>query len=210
MRSGLLFAALLSVSTAAGAAPSPAAEAKAEFDKANRFFLAHEFEAALPHFEKAYVLSGKRPSTIRALAQCERALNRYEDALAHFREYLATTPRPTDAGAIEETITLLLEVKAEADRAAEVARAAEQAARDPAPPVPAPLPSAAPSPPPSSAPVALVAPSPPEEEGIWSSPVLWIVGAVAIVGAGVAVGVVAGQPSEPAPYGGSSGVVLGR
>lgn len=208
MRSALLYCALLAVATPALAAPSPAAEAKAEFDKANRFFLAHEFAAALPHFEKAYVLSGKRPSTIRALAQCERALNRYDEALTHFREYLATTPRPADAAAIEETITLLLEVKAEADRAAEAARKAELAAREPPPP-PSPLPSAAPSPPPSSAPIALVSP-PPAEESVWSSPVLWIVGAVAIVGAGVAVGVVAGQPSEPAPYGGSSGVVLGR
>lgn len=197
---------LLLLAAPALAAPSPAAEAKAEFDKANRFFLAHEFAAALPHFEKAYVLSGKRPSTIRALAQCERALNRYEDALGHFREYLATTPKPADSAAIEETITLLLEVKAEAARVEEAARAAELAAQKPEP---SPLPTAAPSPPPSIAPVVAVTPPPPEES-VWSSPVLWIVGAVAVVGAGVVVGVVASHPSEPAPYGGSAGVVLGR
>ena len=38
-------------------------------------------QLALPHFEKAYVLSGHRSSTILGLAQCHRVLKSYDRAL---------------------------------------------------------------------------------------------------------------------------------
>ncbi|MFO0724725.1 MAG: tetratricopeptide repeat protein [Myxococcota bacterium] len=199
---------LLGGAPPAGAAPSVADQAKQEFDKANRFFEAHEYAAALPHYEQAYRLSKKRPSTIRALAQCERALNHYDDALAHFREYLATKPRPSDAGAIEDTIALILEVKAEADRAA--AGPSPSPAPSPVAVAPSPLPSPTSAPPPPAAVAAAPAPPAAEASSVWSSPVLWVAGAIVLVGGGVAVGVVAAQSSTPAPYGGSSGIVLNR
>lgn len=135
------------------AAPAPAladdaAAAKDAYVKASRFFSAEEYEAALPLFEKAYRLSDRRPVTILGLAQCERALKRYDDAIVHFREYLATGP--ADAPQIEETIALLddlvgLQRTAEAKRRAEdEARARAEAKKKPAP-APAPKPKPAPA-----------------------------------------------------------------
>lgn len=89
---------------------------KVEFEKAMRFYQAQEYDAALPWFEKAYELSGRRPSTIRALAQCERTLKRYDDAIKHFKEYLATEPTPSDADSVKETVRLLEEIMAERAR----------------------------------------------------------------------------------------------
>lgn len=109
--------------TSAVAKPSPKSGAKAgggkaEFEKAMRFYQAQEYEAALPWFQRAYELSGRRPSTIRALAQCERSLKLYERAIEHFREYLATQPTPSDAESVSETVRLLEEIVAEKSREA--------------------------------------------------------------------------------------------
>ena len=60
-------------------------------------------------------LSKKRPSAIRALAQCLRALKKYDAAITRFEEYLATKPTPADADAIKETIRLLQELRLEQD-----------------------------------------------------------------------------------------------
>lgn len=108
-----------------------AAEAKQAFLTASRFFQAEEYDSALPLFEKAYRLSGQRPATIFGLAQCERALKKYEAARVHFKEYLAT--EPANAADVRETIQLLddlIEVRdaAEARRAEEAkAKAAAEA-----------------------------------------------------------------------------------
>lgn len=82
---------------------------KEDFDAATRLFNAEEYEAALPYFERAYTLSGRRPATVLALAQCLRALKRYEDAIARFEEY---RPSATDnAKEIDETLALLTDLK---------------------------------------------------------------------------------------------------
>jgi tetratricopeptide (TPR) repeat protein len=86
-------------------------DGRPEFERAARYYRAQEYEAALPWFQRAYELSKRRPSAIRALAQCERSLHRYDDAIAHFREYLATNPPEEDARAVRETIVLLEELK---------------------------------------------------------------------------------------------------
>lgn len=180
-------------------AQDEAEEAKSSFQKANRFFEAGEYEAALPLYEQAYALSNRRPSTIRALAQCERALKLYERAIAHFREYLET--QPEDAERIIETLELLEEL-----------REASEATPVPPPPPPPevapppPLPTTAPPPPLSTT------PPPPEqtedEGGLLTSPWFWgIVGAVAI-GGGIGLGVALSGTEDP--YGGSTGVVLIR
>lgn len=111
-----------------GPTSSPPA-GRSEFEKATRFFEAEEYEAALPLFERAYELSEKRPSTMRALAQCERALKMYSRSLEHFREYLATDPR--EKASIEETIELLetLEQKALIEAAASAKAQAEEEER---------------------------------------------------------------------------------
>lgn len=109
---------LLLLSDPAGAKPAAKGrDGKPEFEKAMRFYQAQEYEAALPWFEKAYEFSGRRPSTIRALAQCERSLKLYDRAITHFKEYLATQPPPSDADSVSETVRLLEEIVAERDRA---------------------------------------------------------------------------------------------
>lgn len=106
-----------------------ASEAKEAFVTASRFFQAEEYEEALALFEKAYRLSNHRPATIFGLAQCERALKRFEDAKAHFEEYLATAPDNADE--VRETIALiddLVRVREAAEKKrAEEARAQREA-----------------------------------------------------------------------------------
>lgn len=93
------------------ASANTSSDGREEFERATRYYRAQEYQAALPWFQRAYELSNRRPSAIRALAQCERSLNRYDDAIAHFREYLATNPPEEDAQSVRETIVLLEELK---------------------------------------------------------------------------------------------------
>ncbi len=113
-----------------------AEDARSSFVTASRFFQAEEFEAALPLFEKAYELSGHRPATIFGLAQCERSLKHYVEAMAHFREYLATGP--SNAEGVKETLGLLKDLiavrsdaagKRDADAAAKAQARASAAAQ---------------------------------------------------------------------------------
>ena len=112
----LLSLCLLAPGLAFGKPDAQSGGGKREFEKAMRFYQAQEYEAALPWFEKAYELSGRRASSIRALAQCERSLKRYESAIKHFKEYLATQPTPSDASSVAETVRLLEEIVAEQTR----------------------------------------------------------------------------------------------
>lgn len=110
-----------------GAAPALAAQdppGKADYETAARFFDAEEFEAALPYFQRAYELSGKRPAAVLGLAQCLRALKRYGEAIARYEEYLTT--KPMDAAEIEETLRLLRALLAHSEKQA-AERAAAQA-----------------------------------------------------------------------------------
>jgi tetratricopeptide (TPR) repeat protein len=162
-----------------------------EFEKANEFFEAGEYDAALPYYQKAYELSGHRPSTIRALAQCERALRMYEEAILHFKEYLSTSPE--EGPQIEQTLGLLEELRAK--QAEERAKAAAAA------PPPAPEPSVAPPPP-------AITPPPPQEEESGVSPIVWIAIAAAAVGGGVALAFA--LSGERDPYGGTTDTLLLR
>ena len=191
----MLLAVLLST---AGPAADPIEAAKVHFSQGLLLFEAEENDAALVHFEKAYELSGKRASTILALAQCERNLGLYDRALAHLREYLQLYPDATDIAKVRNTI----EVVEQLDRTADVA--------PPSPPQPPETPGGAEGR--TSTPVAdggpLVAPAPaPVEESrsFWSSPVVWIGAGAIVAGSAVAIGVAAS--GEKDPYGGTLGVV---
>jgi tetratricopeptide (TPR) repeat protein len=172
------------VSVAAGpswAAPEPArppraAKAKrapdgrAEFERAMALFQAGDHAGARPLFEQAYTLSGRRPSTTRALAQCERALGNWSRAIELFTEYVASTPTPADAHAIRVTIGELT-----AQQAARLA--AEEAAR-----IAAAAPPPAPAPVPTPPPAVLVAPPTPAPAVRWA-PIVGV-GASALLTAG--------------------------
>lgn len=94
-----------------GAYAQSEASGREEFEKGARFYKAQEYEAALPWFQKAYELSNHRPTTVRALAQCERSLKMYKEAIKHFQEYLDSKPPEKDAKSVRETIALLEELE---------------------------------------------------------------------------------------------------
>jgi TolA-binding protein len=85
-----------------------------ELRAASALFDAKQYDAALPHFVKAYELSERVPETIFMLAQCERALKMDHSAIVHFREYLKTGPDEARAKEVHAALTVLLEKNAPA------------------------------------------------------------------------------------------------
>ena len=165
VRVGVLLLGLVCWGTSAFAAPKKN-DGKAEFEKAMRYYQAQEFEAALPWFEKAYELSGRRASTIRALAQCERSLKRYEPAIVHFEEYLATKPRPSDATAVAETVAILKELVADQQTRAIAEAPPPPPPAEVSPPPPPPPPPRAPPPAPANTPAITATSTPPASTSI--------------------------------------------
>lgn len=185
---------LLAVLTLAAAPPG-----KDEFEQGRTRFEAGDAQGALPWLEAAYERSGRRPSTIRALAQCHRALGHTQDALRYFREYLAT--QPSDAEAVAETIRLL--------EAEEATPRLTPTAPPPAAPVDNFLP--APRPPPVVPAPEVPTPEAPAPAVTEASgpPWLWItLGAVVVAGAVTAAAVLATR--EATPYGGTLDTVVER
>ncbi|MEE2903202.1 MAG: tetratricopeptide repeat protein [Myxococcota bacterium] len=176
-----------------------------EFKRGVRFFRAKEFEAALPLFRKAYELSGHRRSTVLALAQCERALKMYDDAIAHYREYLAMNP--PNAEKIRETVKLTQELL-DAQKEAEGEVEDEPAVAEATPSVP----SAAPSAEAQTKDALIAKPVPPPGSSAQGSDTgsslnvwLWTIGSIVVVGGGAAAGYFLWPQSEA--YGGSAGIV---
>ena len=159
---------------------------KEAFQKGVSLFKAEEYALAHEHLKAAYELSGRRPSTILALAQCERMLKRWDDALAHYREYLASGVSAEETTRVNETIGVIQTLK---EREAKVPKA------QPAPP-----------PPPAAAPLVTEAPAE-EESSVLSSPWLWIATGVAVVGGGIALAFALSGGSEE-PFAGNTGVLL--
>jgi tetratricopeptide (TPR) repeat protein len=188
-------AALIVLSAMLTAASSDAG--KKEFERAMTYFDAGEYEAALPLFQKAYENSGHRPSTIRALAQCERALKMYDPAITHFREYLATDPQ--EAVAIVETVRLLEELRS--------IERTNKAKEPPPEKLPEVREAPAPEPEPAADPkltVETTAPVTEEEDSSW---IWWVaVGAAGVIAGGIGLGLA--LSGEEDPYGGTRGVVL--
>jgi tetratricopeptide (TPR) repeat protein len=92
------------------AAPKADDHGKADYNTGTKYFEAEEFDAALPYFRTAYEKSGRRPATVFALAQCERALKLYPEAITHFEENLASDPE--NKADVSETVRLLKEIDA--------------------------------------------------------------------------------------------------
>jgi tetratricopeptide (TPR) repeat protein len=183
------------------AAPAFAEEldAKQSFEVGRAHFMRGEYADALPHLRRAYVLSQKRPAAIRALAQCERALGNYDEAIALFREYLQATPPPPDREAIEKTIEHLEQKRpqpAELEREPEEADFVWEGRRSP---------SETATPELTAKPVVAEV----EERSIFEQPWFWIAAVVAVGGAAAITFAVA-NGGEPEPYGGSLGRVLHR
>ena len=78
--------------------------AKESFQKASKLFADGQEEAALPHFEMAYEVSGHRGSATIGLAQCERALGHFSAALVHYREYIQRNPDGKNVERVKNTL----------------------------------------------------------------------------------------------------------
>ena len=203
------------LSTLIATAELDAAGAKVAYEKGRTYYLAQEYEAALPHFRTAYELSGRRPSVVLALAQCERALKLFDESLKHYREYLATGPK--NAKDVEQTISLVEGLKR--DHEAEIRKPTPPAPTPstpvPSPPVPSTSVAQTPSnlttlptsvaPPPGVTPTVVAAPAE-EDASFLESPVFWIVSSVAVVGGAVAVGVA--LSASPDYDGGTTKIVM--
>lgn len=198
-RLALALALLLGAPSAWAAPPDAKAKQKAaagggkeEFERAVKLYQAQEYGQACPLFERAVELSGRRPSSLRALAQCERARKNNERAIVVFKEYLAS--KPSDAAQVEETIRVLEKERAQlavtpaipepgsTPPPAPVEPPAVVAAPVASAPPPAPA-AAATNPSPSQTQVALApAPARPARVAPWV-----VVGGAALVGGGGAV-----------------------
>lgn len=181
-----------------------AAAARAEFELGRAHYLRGAYDEALPHLRRAYVLSNKRPSTIRALAQCERMLGSWDDAIALYREYLSTGPGEAEEAAIERVLAELERSRAEA-RTTTTRDEADDALSWGAAPDPVPQDRSAPV-------IELelpTAPGPADAPSLFERPWFWIITGVVVVGSAVALGA-ALQPADEAPLGGSLGRVLRR
>lgn len=175
---------------------SAAPSGKGEYRRATKLYSAARYEAALPHFQRAYEQSEHRPSTTFGLAQCERMLGMYEQAESHLEEFLRTAPVRGRARGRK----LLVKVRA--------------ALRDPEPPVeievPPPLQAVLPRPLPPAAeprPRPELVQTKVQSATILDEPVFWAVSAAVVVASAVGAGLLLSRGS-PTPSGGSSGQVF--
>ena len=126
-------------------ATSTAAPAgKLELERAQALFLQRRYGEALVSYEAAYARSGRRPSTMFALAQCHRALENFEDALRFYEEYRATGLDLEEAARVDNTLEVVMEQLTQ-QRAARAATPARARAPPEPPPALAPPPLAPPA-----------------------------------------------------------------
>lgn len=177
-------------------------QGRSDFERGRRLYFEKNYTAALPHLQRAYELSNKRASTIRALAYCELALDLRAEARTHLLEYLATTPRPADAPEIQKELDAL---DAQALQPENTLKPVERENEEEdfiwdATTRTHPPPPAEPD---------LTPPPPQAEPTLFERPVFWLIlgGTLAAVGAATAIALA--SPSAK-PYGGSQNEVLRR
>lgn len=166
------------------------------------------------------MLSDRRPSTIRALAQCERMLGSWDDAIALYREFLTTGPSAAERSAAEASLAETERARADArpaddpqERRDDPLSWGEEPTRlDPAgldPTRLGPALSIPPRPADEEPHLDGTAPPPEPEGSLVSSPLFWVVAGVVVAGSAIALfTVLPGDTDEP--YGGSLGRVLRR
>jgi tetratricopeptide (TPR) repeat protein len=174
------------------AAAAPAAtdleRAKAHYEAGSGLYQLGRYDEAMHEFSAGYALS-HRPQFALNIAQCYRMLGRYEEARDMIRRFLDEAP--ADAPERPSATRLLAETEAQI-------RA--QGTATP-PPVLEPPPAATKPPPPIAvtAPAATKPPPPPRRSHRAAYIALGVTGAVLVVGAAVAIGLVVAFPTETVP-----------
>lgn len=196
----LVIALLVFIASTAFAKDEPG---RVAFERGRKLFFANQPKEALPHLQEAYRLSNKRPSTIRALAQCERALGHREEATRLYREYLATTPRPNDAAAIEAELRDLEAPTLEPERTLPAIPPREHEEEDfvwEGTRTEAPRTETAEEP--------QLTPLPQAEPSLLERPLFWVIAGGVLAAAGTAVALSFALADDGDPYGGSRGKVI--
>ena len=101
-------------------------QAKVAYIEAQKLFQAEEYELALPLFQQAYELSGRRATAVMGLAQCERVLKMYAESIGHFSEYLTKTTDANVKERISATLVILKKQHKKALKEEEEARKKEE------------------------------------------------------------------------------------
>lgn len=159
---------VLMVSTAIAAPPSQEDQARAHFLAGQADYSAGRYEEALHEFEVGYALA-PRPEFLVNFAQTDRKLGRYQAAVVHLEQYLATGPAPALA---DEARRLLNAVREEQSHV-----------------VPSPAPVVLAPPPPAPA------PKPKSRAWVWGV----VLPAVALVAAGIVTAAVLSEPETTWP-----------
>jgi tetratricopeptide (TPR) repeat protein len=193
-----LIAALLApvANANAGEDEDRAAKARTHYETGMGHFNLEEWDQAIAEWEAGYRVKPV-PEFLFNIAQAYRKSQRYERALTFYQRYLRLAPKAENRGEVEKQIAQLQKLAEEQKNAPP-----PPATHETKPPAPPPPRVVAPSPPPPIAPPATEKPEPradlvaraPEHRPVYKKPWFWVVtiGAVAVVGAGVAVGVVYG------------------
>jgi tetratricopeptide (TPR) repeat protein len=197
---------LLSVLCAPGGARADqnTEEARRLYESATRHFDLTEYEAALNDFKEGYRRKDD-PVFLYNIAQCYRLLNKNDDALKFYRNYLRRAPDAPNRDEVEKRIATLQESIAAAERARQTPPQGTLAP----PSVPGTAPSqeppaqkpggtsAAAEPAPPAAHADLTASAPPTKTPVYKKWWLWTtVGIVVAAGVGVGVGLALSSPSS--------------
>ena len=173
-----------------------AAKARVHYENGMAHFNLEEWDPAIAEWEAGYRVKPV-PEFLFNIAQAYRKSQRYERALTFYQRYLRLSPKADNRAEVEKQIAQLEPLAAEEKRHAGTPKPAPEPIPAPPPKVAEPTPS-----PPTVTPATPAASEPrpeliaraPERRPVYKKPWFWVVtiGAVAVVGAGVALGVVYG------------------
>lgn len=203
-----LVAALLAPAATAhaGEEEDRAEKARVHYETGMAHFNLEEWDAAIAEWEEGYRVKPV-PEFLFNIAQAYRKSQRYERALTFYQSYVRLAPKAPNRAEVERQIEQLKPLAAEEKRnAASYPKLPPPKPTEPPPATTAPAPTTPPpasattSPPSAPAPVATAESRPelvahaPERKPVYKKAWFWAVtiGAVAVVGAGVALGVVYG------------------
>ena len=183
----------------AGEEEDRAAKARVHYETGMAHFNLEEWDAAIAEWEEGYRVKPV-PEFLFNIAQAYRKSSRYERALTFYQRYLRLAPKADNRAEVERQIEQLKPLAEEEKHRVpklEPPPAPPPRATEPAPPrVAAPTPRPAPSATvtPASEPRPELVAHAPEKRPVYKKGWFWAVtiGAVAVVGAGVALGVVYG------------------
>lgn len=137
---GVLLALVYAGGRAFAETPAQRTAAKRAFVQGDEAFKQDRFEDALKAFQEGYALSDK-PRFLLNIAHCQRKLGQLAEALASYKQFLATDPKAGDRELAEQMVAEVEPLVAQENAARIQREQAAQLAVAPAPPAPTPAPT---------------------------------------------------------------------